>query len=50
MSEVALGNAGAAIRKANSEGRAAFVGYLPAGFPTYDGALDGLKALVDGGA
>ncbi|TDD17040.1 tryptophan synthase subunit alpha [Kribbella turkmenica] len=47
---VALGKAGAAVRKANAEGRGALVGYLPAGFPTYDGALDGLKALVDGGA
>ncbi|RZU01527.1 tryptophan synthase alpha chain [Kribbella rubisoli] len=51
MSElVALGKAGAAIRTANDAGRAAVIGYLPAGFPTYDGALDGLKALVDGGA
>jgi tryptophan synthase alpha chain len=51
MSElVALGKAGAAIRTANAAGRAAVVGYLPAGFPSYDGALDGLKALVDGGA
>ena len=50
MSElVALGKAGAAIRKANDEGRAALVGYLPAGFPTYDGAVDAIKALVDGG-
>jgi tryptophan synthase alpha chain len=46
---VALGKAGAAIRKANDEGRAALVGYLPAGFPTYDGGIDGIKALVDGG-
>ncbi|MEV4265511.1 tryptophan synthase subunit alpha [Kribbella sp. NPDC049584] len=51
MSElVALGKAGVAIRTANAAGRAAVVGYLPAGFPSYDGALDGLKALVDGGA
>jgi tryptophan synthase alpha chain len=46
---VALGKAGAAIRKANDEGRAALIGYLPAGFPTYDGGVDGIKALVDGG-
>ncbi|MEV0285430.1 tryptophan synthase subunit alpha [Kribbella sp. NPDC050820] len=51
MSElVALGKAGVAVRKANDAGRGALVGYLPAGYPTYDGALDGLKALVDGGA
>ncbi|TCO23348.1 tryptophan synthase alpha chain [Kribbella steppae] len=50
MSElVALGKAGAAIRKANAEGRGALVGYLPAGFPTYEGGVDGIKALVDGG-
>ena len=50
MSElVALGKAGAAIRAANDEGRAALVGYLPAGFPTYDGGVDAIKALVDGG-
>jgi len=46
---VALGKAGAAIRAANDEGRAALVGYLPAGFPTYDGGVDAIKALVDGG-
>ena len=50
MSEmVALGKAGAAIRKANAEGRGALVGYLPAGFPTYDGGVDAIKALIDGG-
>jgi tryptophan synthase alpha chain len=47
---VALGNAGTAIRKANDEGRAALVGYLPAGYPTIDGGVDAIKALVDGGA
>jgi tryptophan synthase alpha chain len=46
---VALGKAGAAIRKANDEGRGALVGYLPAGFPTYDGGVDGIKAMIDGG-
>jgi len=46
---VALGKAGAAIRKANAEGRGALVGYLPAGFPTYDGGVDAIKALIDGG-
>ncbi|WP_433022262.1 tryptophan synthase subunit alpha [Kribbella sp. CA-294648] len=47
---VALGNAGSAIRKANESGRAALVGYLPAGYPTIDGGVDAIKALVDGGA
>jgi len=44
-----LGRAGAAIARANADGRAALVGYLPAGFPSYDGGVDALKALVDGG-
>jgi tryptophan synthase alpha chain len=46
---VALGKAGAAIRKANAEGRGALVGYLPAGYPSYDGGIDGIKAMIDGG-
>jgi tryptophan synthase alpha chain len=46
---VALGKAGAAVRKANAEGRAALIGYLPAGFPSYDGGIDAIKAMVDGG-
>jgi tryptophan synthase alpha chain len=46
---VALGKAGAAIRTANDAGHGALIGYLPAGFPTYDGAVDGIKALIDGG-
>jgi tryptophan synthase alpha chain len=51
MSEmVALGKAGSAIRTANEEGRAALVGYLPAGYPTIEGGVDAIKALVDGGA
>ena len=40
---------GPAFELARSEGRAALVGYLPAGFPTYDGGVDAIKALVDGG-
>jgi tryptophan synthase alpha chain len=31
------------------EGRAALVGYLPAGYPTVDGSVDLLGAMVDGG-
>ena len=50
MSElVALGKAGAVVRAANDEGRGALVGYLPAGFPSYDGGVDAIKALIDGG-
>ena len=33
-----------------AEGRAALVGYLPAGFPTVDGSKDHLRAMLDGGA
>ncbi|QRP44153.1 tryptophan synthase subunit alpha [Amycolatopsis sp. FDAARGOS 1241] len=33
-----------------AEGRAALVGYLPAGFPSIDGSKDLLAATVDGGA
>jgi len=32
-----------------AEGRAALVGYLPAGFPSVRGAVDALRALVDAG-
>lgn len=34
---------------AKAEGRAALVGYLPAGFPDVPGAIDALKVMVDGG-
>ncbi|MFL6178506.1 MAG: tryptophan synthase subunit alpha [Actinomycetes bacterium] len=32
-----------------AEGRAALIGYLPAGFPTVDGAVAAMRAMVDGG-
>jgi tryptophan synthase alpha chain len=38
-----------AYAKARAEGRAALVGYLPAGFPSYDGCIEALKAMVDNG-
>src|SRR3954447_23897186 len=38
-----------AFAKARAEGRAALVGYLPAGFPDVDGAVEGLTAMGDGG-
>ncbi|TDB88075.1 tryptophan synthase subunit alpha [Actinomadura sp. KC216] len=38
-----------AYDKAKAEGRAALVGYLPAGFPTVDGSIDALKTMVDAG-
>ncbi|MFD3696013.1 tryptophan synthase subunit alpha [Streptomyces sp. NPDC058646] len=38
------------LAKAKSEDRAALVAYLPAGFPTVDGAIEAVKAVVEGGA
>ena len=38
-----------AFEKAKGEGRAALVGYLPAGFPTVDGSIEALRAMVEGG-
>ncbi|MGP3685358.1 tryptophan synthase subunit alpha [Streptomyces sp. IBSNAI002] len=40
----------AALAKAKSEDRAALVAYLPAGFPTVDGAIEAVKAVIAGGA
>jgi tryptophan synthase alpha chain len=39
----------AAYAAARAEGRAALVGYLPAGFPSYDGCVAALTAMVDAG-
>ncbi|MGW1769190.1 tryptophan synthase subunit alpha [Streptomyces sp. NPDC002073] len=38
------------LAKAKSEDRAALVAYLPAGFPTVDGGIEAVKAVVAGGA
>jgi tryptophan synthase alpha chain len=38
-----------AFEKARAEGRGVLIGYLPAGFPTVDGAIDAIKAMVDSG-
>ncbi len=38
-----------AFEKARADERAALVGYLPAGFPTVDRAIDALTAMVDAG-
>ena len=35
--------------KAISENRALLIGYMPAGFPTQDGAIEVLKAMIEGG-
>jgi tryptophan synthase alpha chain len=39
----------AAFDKARGEGRAALIGYLPAGFPTVDGAVAAIRAMVAAG-
>lgn len=38
-----------AFETARSQGRAALVGYLPAGFPTVQGGIDALQAMVAAG-
>ncbi|MEU0987046.1 tryptophan synthase subunit alpha [Streptomyces sp. NPDC005953] len=38
------------IARAASEDRAALIAYLPAGFPTVDGGIEAVKAVLDGGA
>ena len=38
-----------AFDRARGEGRAALVGYLPAGFPDVDGGVEALRAMVDAG-
>lgn len=40
----------AAFARARAEGRAALVAYLPAGFPSYDGAVRAAKAVAAAGA
>jgi tryptophan synthase alpha chain len=43
-------NVAGAFAKAAGEGRGALVGYLPAGFPTVDGAIVAAKAMAESGA
>ncbi|MGH8773638.1 MAG: tryptophan synthase subunit alpha [Jiangellaceae bacterium] len=38
-----------AFGRSRAEGRAALVGYLPAGYPSVDGAADALRAMVEAG-
>lgn len=40
---------GATLERTRAEGRAALIGYLPAGFPDIDGAVAAAHAMVDGG-
>jgi tryptophan synthase alpha chain len=44
-----VSSVGTAFEKARAEGRAALVGYLPAGFPTVEAGITALRALVDAG-
>ena len=37
------------LAAARAEGRAALVGYLPAGYPSVQGAVDAMVAMVRGG-
>ena len=39
----------AAFDRSRAEGRAALVGYLPAGYPDVPGAIEALKVMVDSG-
>jgi tryptophan synthase alpha chain len=39
----------AAFEKAKADKRATLVGYLPAGYPTVDGAITAIRAMVDAG-
>jgi tryptophan synthase alpha chain len=38
-----------AFDKARAQGRGTLVGYLPAGFPTVDGAIAAIRAMIDAG-
>jgi len=38
-----------AYAQASAEGRGLLVGYLPAGFPSYDGCIEAIQAMVEGG-
>src|SRR3954470_3591614 len=40
---------GTALATARADGPGALVGYLPAGFPDVDGAIEALTALVEAG-
>jgi tryptophan synthase alpha chain len=42
-------SASVAFDKARGQGRAALVGYLPAGFPTVQGGLDAVRVLAESG-
>ncbi len=43
-----LGISGQILANAKTEGRAAFVGYLPVGFPDVPGSLEAMRAICEG--
>jgi tryptophan synthase alpha chain len=45
----AAASSGEVFRRARSEDRSALVGYLPAGFPSYDGCVAALQAMASAG-
>src|SRR5437763_5726213 len=49
MTAPAAASSGTAFARARSEDRAALIGYLPAGFPSYDGCVAALSAMVKAG-
>ncbi len=49
MTEAASGGVTPVFRRAKADGRSLLVGYLPAGFPTVDGAIDALRAMIEAG-
>jgi len=38
------------LAKARADGRAALIGYLPVGFPDVDASIEGMRAVIAGGA
>src|SRR5258708_36779954 len=48
--DAALSAVSAAFASAKAQGRAALVGYVPAGFPSVDGAIDAANAIAQAGA
>jgi len=49
VEEAALSALDEMFARCRAEGRAALIGYLPAGFPSYDGAVAGMRAMVESG-
>jgi tryptophan synthase alpha chain len=47
---VSVPSVSVAFGKARAEGRAALVGYLPAGFPSVAGGIAAIRAMIDAGA